>query len=51
MHWTKEHDILLVREVLAVDPYSQEPAVRRLKVEYPACEIEIPTLKSKSKES
>ena len=23
MHWSKDHDILLVREVLAVDPYSE----------------------------
>ena len=28
MHWTKEHDILLVREVLAVDPYSQPKGSR-----------------------
>lgn len=28
MYWTKEHDILLVREVLAVDPYSQPKGSR-----------------------
>ena len=28
MYWSKEHDILLVREVLAVDPYSQPKGSR-----------------------
>lgn len=28
MHWTKDHDILLVREVLAVDPFSEPKGSR-----------------------
>ena len=28
MYWTKDHDLLLVREVLTVDPYSQPKGSR-----------------------
>ena len=28
MHWTKDHDILLVREVLAIDPFSEPKGSR-----------------------
>ena len=28
MYWTKDHDLLLVREVLTVDPYSQARGLR-----------------------
>ena len=28
MYWTKDHDLLLIREVLAVDPYSQPKGSR-----------------------
>jgi len=30
MYWTKDHDLLLIREVLAVDPYSQPKGSREL---------------------
>ena len=29
MYWTKDHDLLLIREVLAVDPYSQRKGSRQ----------------------
>ena len=28
MYWSKDHDLLLVREVLIVDPYSQPKGIR-----------------------
>ena len=28
MNWTKDHDLLLIREVMAVDPYSQPKGSR-----------------------